>query len=84
MCLVCLVYLTFLAIHTADFLFNVIRGDSSGTISVSLFKNPWINILKIAKAVPAMHAALYSLSVLDWTTGPGTCVPCQLAHLDKI
>ena len=40
--------------------------------------NPWINILNCAKAIPVVHAALYSLSALDWANGPGTCVPCSI------
>ena len=49
MCLVCLVSLPFLAIHTEELLSNIIRGDASGTLSGSLFKysriKPW-NVLK--------------------------------------
>ena len=66
MCLVCLVVLPLLVIHTEDLLSNIIRGDASGTIYVSLFNNSWINILKCDKKIPAIHAALYSLYVLDW------------------
>ena len=58
MCLVWLVSLPLLAIQTADLLSNIIRGDSSGTISVYLFYNSWINTLKCAKDIPAVHAAL--------------------------
>ena len=39
MCLVCLVYLTFLAMQIANFLSNIIRGACSGTTSVSIFNN---------------------------------------------
>ena len=37
-----------------------------------------INILKCAKAIHAVHAVLYSLSVLDLATGPGTYVPWSI------
>ena len=76
--LVFLVSLPFLAIHISYILCYTIRGSSSGTISESLFKNSWINILKCAKAIPAVHAALYSLYVLDRENGPGTCVPWSI------
>ena len=66
MCLVFLVPLPFLAVHTADFLSKIIRGASYGTISGSLFKKLWIHILICAKAIPAVHSALYLLSALDW------------------
>ena len=59
MCLVCLLYLPFLARHKVDFLSNIIIGDASGTIYESLFKNSVIKILKYAKSIPAVHAALY-------------------------
>ena len=74
MCRVCLVSLPFLAIQISDLLSNIIRGDSSGTMYGSLLKNSWINIMKCAKAIPTVHAALYSISELDRETGSGTCV----------
>ena len=58
MCLVCLLSLPILAIHTADFLSNIVRVDYSVTIYVSLFKNSRLNILKCAKVISAAHAAL--------------------------
>ena len=39
MCLVCLVSLPFLAMHIADLLSKTIKGNSSGTMSGSLFNN---------------------------------------------
>ena len=51
---------------------KTIKGASSGNISGSLFNNSWINILKCDKSIPTVHAELYSLSTLDWATGPGT------------
>ena len=30
--------------------------------------------LKFAKSILAVHAELYSISALYWSTGPGTCV----------
>ena len=65
MCLVWLVSLTFLAIHTLDLLSHIIIGASFGTISGSLFKNSLIDILKCAKSIPTVHAELYSLSATD-------------------
>ena len=78
MCLVCLVFLPLLAIHIADLLSKTTRGSYSGTISGSLFKKSWINILKCAKAIPAVHASFYSLSALYLATGCGTCVPWSI------
>ena len=78
MCLVCLVYLPLLATQTADLLPNIIRGDSSGNISGSLFNNEQINIPECPKSIPAVHAALWSLYALGWATGPGTCVPWSI------
>ena len=74
MCLVWLLYLSLLAIHTVNLLSNIIRGDSSGTIYWSLFNNSWINILKGAKSIPPVHAVFYSLYAIEWANGPGTCV----------
>ena len=74
MCLVLLVSLALLAIHTVDLLSNIIKGAYSGTIYGSLFKNSLINILKCDKAIPIVHAALYSLSAPDKENGPGTYV----------
>ena len=65
MCLVCLLSLSLLAIKTADLISKIIRGSSPGTIYGSLFNNSLINILKYAKAITAVHVALYSLSALD-------------------
>ena len=78
MCIVWFLSLPILSIHTSYFLSNIIIGSSYGTIYGSLLKNLWINILKCAKAIPEVHAALYSLSALDWATGPGTCVPWSI------
>ena len=58
MCLVCLVYLPFLAMHIADLLSKTTKGASSGTMSVYLFNNSLINIMKCAKAIPILHATL--------------------------
>ena len=77
-CLIFLVSLPFLAIHISDLLSNIIREPSSGNIHGSLFNSLWINILKFAKASPEVHAALYSLSSLDWGTGPEICVPWSI------
>ena len=75
MCLVCLVSLPLLATHKEDLLYNIIRGAYSGTISESLLNNSSINMMKCDKAIPKVHAALYSLYALDWSTGSETCVP---------
>ena len=74
-CLVCLVSLPFLAMHMADFLSKTNKGASLGTMSGSSFNNLLTYILKCAKAIPAVHATLYSLSALDCATGPVICVP---------
>ena len=78
MWLVCLVSLPLLDIHTSDILSDIIIVSSSVTISGSLLKNPWINILKCARAIPAVNAELYSIYTLDWETDPGTFVPCSI------
>ena len=57
-CLVCLVSLPLLVIHISDLLSKTIIGASSGTMSVYLFNHSLINILKCAKAIPAVHTAL--------------------------
>ena len=72
---VCLVYLTFLTIQRAYLLSNIIRGDSYGNIYGYFFNNSQIIILKCAKAISAVHWALYSLYDLGRENGPGTCVP---------
>ena len=74
MCLLWLVSLPLLEIHTTYLLSNITRRASYGTISGSLFNNSWIYILKCSKDIPAVHASLYSFSALDWSTGTGTCV----------
>ena len=76
--LVCLISLTFLAINIENLLYNIGRGYSSGTISGSLFRNSWINILKCANSIPAVYALLYSLYAIDWSTGPLTCLPWSI------
>ena len=64
-CLVCLVSLPFLSIHTADLPSNLTRGASSANIYGFLFKNLLINILKCDKAIPAVHDALEFLKLID-------------------
>ena len=83
-CLMSLVSLPILAIHTAEFLTNIIRGASSGNLSGLLFRNSWINNLKCDIAIPAVHAALYSLSSLDWATGTEHMYHSQLSHIERI
>ena len=56
--------LTIISHAYSIFLSKTIKGDYSGTVSGSLFNNSRINILKCDKSIPAVHAALYSLSVL--------------------
>ena len=74
MCLVRLVYLQFLAMHIADLLSNITRGDCYVTTYVSLFRKSLFGILKCYRSIPELHATLYSLLSLDWATGPGTFV----------
>ena len=59
--LVYLVSLKFLSIHISYFIYNIMKGACYGTTYVSLFKNPLFSILKCDKAIPAVHAYLYSL-----------------------
>ena len=68
-----MVYLPFLAIHTADLIYNIIRGACSGTTSVSLFKNSLFRIQKFARVFSKVHATLYSILSLYLETGPVTC-----------
>ena len=73
-CLVCLMLLPLLAIHTYDLLSNIIRGSCYGTTSGYLFNNSLFGILKCDRSINAVHDSLYSLSALYWATGPRTCV----------
>ena len=73
MCLVCLMYLTLFAIHTAYLLSNIIRGLCSVNKLKSLFRNELFITLKCARSVHAVYASLYSLSEISLETGPGTC-----------
>ena len=45
--------------HMEDFLYKTIKGASFGTMSGSSFNNSWTNILKFAKAIPAVYDELY-------------------------
>ena len=64
--LVCMVSLTFLDINTAYFISNIMRGACSGTKYGSLFIGSLFRILKCARDIPELHAALYSLSAFYW------------------
>ena len=81
--LLCLASLPFLSIHITDLLSNIIRGASSVTIFVSLFRNSWLFIPKYDKDIPAVHAALYSIYEFDQENGPGTCVVVNWTTLIK-
>ena len=72
MCLVCLMSLPFLNTQIADLLSNITTGACYGITAISLFNNSLFIILKFARAIPAVHDALYSLSALYGETGPGT------------
>ena len=72
MCLICLVSLPFLFIHT-KFISNMIRGAYSGTTSGYLFISSLFSIMMCANSIPAVHATLYSISELYWVNGTGTC-----------
>ena len=61
MCLMCLVSLPFLAIHTADLLSKIMRGACYGITSGSLFKNSLFRILKCVIAIAAEDSEFYSL-----------------------
>ena len=56
---VCLMSLPLLAIQVADLPSNIIRDACYGTISVSFFRNSLFSILKFARAITVVHAALY-------------------------
>ena len=64
-CMVCLIYLLLLSIHTADLLSNITRCDCSGTTSGSLSRNSLFSILKCPISISEVHDTVYSLSVLD-------------------
>ena len=83
MCLVCLVSLPFLSMHISDLLSKTIKGASFRTISGYSFNNSWTNIMKCAKVIPVVRAALYSLSTLDCATGPWTCVTWSIGPPDR-
>ena len=72
--LVFLLSFPLLAIHAADFLSNIMRGACLGTKYGSLFIRSLFSIMKCAKSIPEVHIALFSLSVLLWSTGPVTFV----------
>ena len=78
MCLVCLVSLLFLTIHTSDFISNIMRGYCSRTTYLYLLNNSLFRILKCDRDIPAVYAELYSLSVLDLAAGPGTYVKLSI------
>ena len=70
----CLVSLPFLAINTDDYISNIMRGPCSVTTFGSSFISSLFSIMKCAKAIPEVHAALFSLASLDDSTGPVKCV----------
>ena len=81
MCLVCLFSLPFLDMQIDGFLSNIIRGACYVTTSGLLFNNLLFSILKWARDITEVHTALYSLSELDLSTGPGICVQCLIVPL---
>ena len=62
------------AIQIAGLLSNIMRGAYSVTISGSLFNNSLFSILECVRDIPEVRDALYSLSSIDLSTEPGTCV----------
>ena len=72
--MVCLVSFPCFYMHIADLISNIMRGAWSGTTSVYLFRNSLFRILKCARSITAVCAALYLLSELYWETGPVICV----------
>ena len=74
MCLVCLVFLPLLAIHTDDILSIITIGAWYGTTYGSLFIISLFSIMKFAKTITAVNSELYSLSALDCANRPGTFV----------
>ena len=73
-CLVCLISLPFLDIHTSELISNITRGAFSGTTYVFLFISSLFRILKCAKTTSSVHDELYSLLALHCKTGTGSCV----------
>ena len=58
-CIVCLVSLPLLAVHIADFIFNIMIDDYSGTKSGSVLNNSLFSILKCSRAINPVHAEFY-------------------------
>ena len=81
--LVCLVSLPLFFVNTSDLLSYIIRCACYGATCVSLFRSSFIIILKFSISTPEVRSALYSLSALDWSIGPGTFFNDQLFQLDK-
>ena len=77
-CLVCLVYLPFLAMQIADFLSNIMGGACSGTTYGFLFNNSLFGIMKFVRSIPSVRAELYSLSALFCGPGTGKCVQISM------
>ena len=76
--LVCLVSFPLFSIHTADFISNIMRGSCNRTTYGSLFISSLFRIMKCENSIPVVHAALYSLSGLYWSTEPVTCVKLSI------
>ena len=63
--------LPLLAIHTAHLLSNIMKYDCYGNEPGTLYRNSLFSILKCTRSIPEVHAAVYSLSALDWENVPG-------------
>ena len=66
--------LTIISVNIADMLSNKTRGACYVTIFGYLFINSLLIIRECDRSVTAVHAALYSVSALDWENVPVTCV----------
>ena len=73
-CMVCLVFLLFLAIRKHNLLSNLFRGGCSDTTYGSFSRTSLFCILKCDGAITEVYDELNSLQELYWSNGPGICV----------
>ena len=84
MCLLCLVSLPFLAIHTSYLPSNIIRGSSSGTISGSFFNNKYLTSWNVWKPyLQFMLHCTHFLHLIEQLVVEHVFYG-QFSHLDKI
>ena len=66
MCLVWLMSLPILAIHTYDFISNTMRSACCGTTSGSLFRNSLFIILKCGRSIPTYSVCYIVITFRTW------------------